>query len=206
MGPIFSKSSLTLFGKVRSSLLALLFCNSERAFYFREITRLIGMGRGGIQRELGNLLEAELIVSYRQGNQVYYRANRECPIFPEIKSMMTKTLGVAGILQESLKVLEDHIVTAFIFGSFAKGREKPDSDVDVFVIGDTNFSEVSNTLGSVQETVGREINPSVYPVNEFLAKVSERHHFVTSLINEPKIFLVGDEDDFAKLVEKRLAD
>lgn len=108
------------------------------------------------------------------------------------------------MLREALNTLEDRITTAFIYGSLAKGMERADSDVDVLVVGDVPFSEVVDALASAQESLGREVNPSVYPVEEFMTKVSEGHHFLTSLAGESKIFLIGDEDVFEGLVEKRL--
>jgi len=205
MGTTSENVSSILFGKVRSSVLALLFCRSDESFYFREIERFIGMGRGAVQRELENLVNAGLVIRRKQGNQVYYQANLKSAIFSELKSLMIKTAGVSGVLREALMPLEERITTAFIYGSFAKGTETADSDVDVLVIGDVKFSEVVDRLGAVQEPLGREVNPSVYPADEFITKVSEGQHFVTSLIDAPKIFLIGDEDVFAGLVEKRLA-
>jgi predicted nucleotidyltransferase len=172
--------------------------------YFREIERSIGMGRGAVQRELENLVNIGLIVRRKQGNQVYYQANPQSPIFAELKSVMVKTSGVANVLREALKPFQGQIETAFIYGSFAKGTENADSDVDVLVIGDLPFSEVVDALASAQEVIEREVNPSVYPVDEFISKVSAGNHFVTSSIGEPKIFLIGDGDVFERLVEKRL--
>ena len=186
-------------------MLALLFCHYEKSFYFREIERSIGMGRGAVQRELENLVNTGLIVRRKQGNQVYYQANSKSVIFSELKSMMIKTAGVADVLREALIPLTQRITTAFIYGSLGKGTATADSDVDVLVIGDLAFSEVVDLLGSAQESIGREVNPSVYPVDEFVTKISQGHHFVTSLIDEPKIFLIGDEDGFGRLVKKRLA-
>ena len=117
---------------------------------------------------------------------------------------MVKTAGVADVLREALMPL-GRIRTAFIYGSFAKGSERADSDVDVLVIGEASFSEVVDALASAQESIGREVNPSVYPVEEFVTKVADGHHFVTSLAGEPKIFLIGDEDVLGRLAEKRLA-
>ena len=205
MGTESDNLSSALFGKVRSSVLALLFCHSEKSFYFREIERSVGMGRGAVQRELENLVNAGMIVRQKQGNQVYYQANSKSAIFSELKSMMIKTAGVADVLREALIPLTQRITTAFIYGSLAKGTATADSDVDVLVIGDLAFSEIVDLLGSAQEAIGREVNPSVYPVDEFVTKISQGQHFVTSLIDEPKIFLIGDEDVFGRLVEKRLA-
>ncbi|MGO8880184.1 MAG: nucleotidyltransferase domain-containing protein [Desulfomonilaceae bacterium] len=172
--------------------------------YFREIERSVGMGRGAVQRELENLVNIGLLVRHKQGNQVYYQANLQSPIFTELKSLMIKTAGVADVLRETLKPFQRRIETAFIYGSFAKGTENADSDVDVLVIGDLTFSEVVDAITSAQESIGREVNPSVYPVDEFITKVSAGNHFLTSSIGEPKIFLIGDGDVFERLVEKRL--
>ncbi len=205
MGTLQESISSSLFGKVRSSVLALLFCHSEKSFYFREIERSVNMGRGAVQRELENLVDVGLVLRRKQGNQVHYQANPQTPIFPELKSLMVKTAGIADVLRDALLPLERRIRTAFIHGSLAKGTERADSDVDVLVVGEVSFSEVVEALASAQESIGREVNPSVYPVEEFVTKVSEGHHFVTSLVAEPKIFLIGDEDVFGRLVEKRLA-
>ncbi|MGB6067144.1 MAG: nucleotidyltransferase domain-containing protein, partial [Desulfomonilaceae bacterium] len=158
-----------------------------------------------VQRELENLVNAGLVIRRQRGNQVYYQANSKSAIFSELKSLMIKTAGVADVLREALIPLQDRITAAFIYGSFAKGTETAASDVDVLVIGDVKFSEIVDILGPAQESTAREVNPSVYPAGEFITKVSEGHHFVTSLINEPKIFLIGDKDVFRGLVEKRLA-
>jgi predicted nucleotidyltransferase len=205
MGTAADNLSSALFGKVRSAVLALLFCHYEKSFYFREIERSVGMGRGAVQRELENLVNSGLIVRRKQGNQVYYQANSKSAIFSELKSMMIKTAGVADLLREALTPLAQRLTTAFIYGSLAKGSATADSDVDVLVIGDVIFSEIVDLLGPAQESLGREVNPSVYPVDEFVVKISQGQHFVTSLIGEPKIFLIGDQDVFGRLVEKRLA-
>ena len=117
MGTASDNLSSALFGKVRSSVLALLFCHCEKSFYFREIERSVGMGRGAVQRELENLVNAGLIVRRKQGNQVYYQANPKSAIFSELKSMMVKTAGVADVLREALIPLTQRITTAFIYGS-----------------------------------------------------------------------------------------
>jgi len=204
MRPISDNVSSRLFGRVRSSVISLLLCHSDTSLYFREIERSVGMGRGAVQRELENLVNTGLVVRSKQGNQVHYQANPKSPIFAELKSLMIKTTGIADVLRKALNPFQGRIETAFIYGSFAKGTENANSDVDVLVIGDLTFSEVVDALESAQESIGREVNPSVYPVDEFITKASAGNHFVTSSIGEPKIFLIGDGDVFDRLVEKRL--
>ena len=194
-----------LFGTTRKAVLALLFCHSDRSFYVREILQSVKTGSGAVQRELAKLTSCGLVTRQQVGNQVHYRANTRSPVFPELKSLVVKTFGVAERLRNALHILEERVAVAFIYGSFAKGAESADSDLDVIVIGDVSFSEVVDALGPAQEQLFREVNPTVYPVQEFLAKLTARHHFVTSLVGQPKIFLIGDEDEFERMVGTRVA-
>ncbi len=189
----------------RSRVLALLFCNSDRTFHFREIARSTGTSPGALQRELTRLLQTGLLLKQRIGNQVHYQANSSSPIFDEIKSLMIKTAGLADVLRNALRTLQDRISVAFIFGSLAKGKETSNSDVDVMIIGDVSFSEIVTALSATQDIVRREVNPSVYPPGEFTTKILQGDHFLNSLIAEPKIFILGDRNEFEKLVGQRPA-
>ncbi|AFM27135.1 putative nucleotidyltransferase [Desulfomonile tiedjei DSM 6799] len=205
MGTVPTSLSSALFGRVRSSVLSLLFCHSDTSFYFREIERSVNMGRGAVQRELENLVNAGLVVRRKQGNHVYFQANPKSAIFPELRSLMVKTAGIADILRQALAPLSERITFAFIYGSFAKGTETADSDVDVLFVGEAKLSEIVDLLMPAQQIMGREVNPSVYPLKEFSTKIAGGHHFLTSVVRDPKIFLIGDENVFRGLVEKRLA-
>lgn len=188
-----------LFGKVQRSVLALLFCNSDRSYYLREIVRLTGCGQGAVQRELERLVHAGLAVCYRQGNSVYYQANQQSPVFPDLRNLMAKTAGVADILRTALAPLTDRIQAAFIYGSVAQGREKAESDVDVMVIGEVSFGETVAALLPTQTLLGREVNPSVYSPDEIRMRLAGRDHFLTTVFQETKIFLIGDEHELGKL-------
>jgi uncharacterized protein len=194
-----------LFGKTRSGILALIFSNSHRSFHYREIIRAMKTGPGTIQRELAHLSDMGLVVRRKVGNQVHYQANEASSVFSELKALVTKTSGVAEILKEALNPLSDRISFAFIYGSFAKGTETANSDVDLIMIGEVGFSEAILVFGEAQDKLGREINPSVYPVREFVSKLSAGNHFLITILNEPKIFLIGNQNDFGKLVEKWVA-
>jgi uncharacterized protein len=195
-----------LFGKTRSAVLGLLFSAADRSFHHREIIRRIKGGGGAVQKELAHLTSTRLIIRRKVGNQVHYQANEASPIFSELKTIVIKTSGVADVLKNALTPLAGGLSVAFIYGSFAKGTETSDSDIDVLIVGNAPFSEVVVHLGESQEMLGRDINPSVYPVEEFLSKLSRGNHFLSTVIDEPKIFLIGDRHDLAELVEKRLAD
>jgi len=191
----------SLFGKTRRAVLALLFSHVDERFYFRQIVRLIGTGLGALQRELKNLSKAGIISKSAQGNQIYYQANPDCPVFNEIKNLVMKTVGVGDVLKTALLPLGEHINVAFLFGSIVKGNEHSDSDIDIVVIGNVTFAEVVSTLNHTQETVRREINPVVYPTAEFQAKLAENNHFIKSVLRSPKFFIIGSDSELARLAE-----
>jgi len=194
--------SSILFGKTRRAILSLLFTNPDRDFYVREILRSTDSGQGSAQRELKKLHASGIIDRYERGNQVFYQADRSCPIFEEISSIILKTIGVAGVLRDALRQLSARIDVAFIYGSFARGEQVASSDVDLFVIGDVSFGEIVSKLKITEEKLRREINPTVYSVTEFRNKVSQDDHFIGTVLDEEQIYLMGDENELAELEEK----
>jgi predicted nucleotidyltransferase len=111
-----------------------------------------------------------------------------------------KTAGLADVLRQTLEELGDRIVVAFVHGSMASGTQKAGSDEDLVVIGSASFGDVVAACQKAQQAIGREVNPTVYPVREFHAKLRAKHHFVTSLMDSPKIFLIGNERELDRLV------
>jgi predicted nucleotidyltransferase len=194
-----------LFGKTRRLVLALFYSHAEESFYLREVVRRTGAGLGAVQRELKRLTSAGILLRSIRGNQVYYQAHRQCPVFADLEGLIIKTAGVADVLRAALTVVADRIEVAFLYGSLAKGTAKADSDVDVLVVGEADFADIVVALGEAQEVLNREVNPSVYPAAEFCRKLAQRHHFLTTVLEEPKVFLLGGEDELARLAESRLA-
>lgn len=194
--------SSVLFGKTRQAVLALFYGHPDESFYLRQVVRAAGMGQGTVQRELKQLADAGIIEKTTHGRQVYYRANTKCPIFPELRGLIIKTAGLVDVLREALKALAKKVKIAFVHGSFANGTVRADSDVDVVVIGSCTFGEVVDALSQAQNKLGREVNPTVYPVKEWQRKLAEKHHFVTSLTKSPKLFVIGNEDDLEGLARR----
>jgi predicted nucleotidyltransferase len=188
-----------LFGKTQRALLALFFVRPDQSFYLRQIVRTAGIGQGAAQRELARWVKAGLLTRAERGNQVHYQANRASPVFAELKSLVIKTAGLAEVLREALVGLSEKIGVAFIHGSLAQGSERAGSDVDVVLVGEVSFSEVVAALQEAQERVGREVNPTVYPKAEFRKKILAGHHFLTSVLAGPKLFLIGDERELEGL-------
>jgi len=194
-----------LFSKTRCAILALLFSHPDQAFYLRQIVRACGRGVGSVQRELRQLTEVGILTRSVRGQLVYYQANRRCPVFEELKGLIVKTAGVAGVLQAALAPLADRIAVAFMFGSAARAQQRRDSDIDVAVIGEMAFPEVVAALATAQDNLAREINPVVYSAEEFRSKAVARQHFVSRVLKREKVFLIGDECELARLAAQRVA-
>lgn len=199
--------SSLLFGKTktRRAILSLLYGHTDDSYYLRQIVRTTGFGLGPVQRELKQLTDVGVIRRSESGHQVYYQANPASPVFKELKSLITKTVGVADALRDALAPLADRVSLAFIYGSIARGEEKRQSDIDLLVVGSASFSEVVKALRSAQETLGREINPTVYPVEEFRSRIAEEHYFIRDVLSGEKIFVIGDEHELKRLAGERMA-
>jgi predicted nucleotidyltransferase len=190
-----------LFGKTRQAVLALLYGRTDSSFYTKQILDGVKIGRGTVQRELKNLTDTGIIIREVQGRQVYYRANTQCPIFDELKSIVRKTFGVADVIRQSLAASADKIRIAFIFGSVARSADDRRSDIDLMVVGRISFGDVVSLLGPAEEKLAREINPVVYPIAEFKKKVKDDHYFVRTVLEGEKIFVIGDDHELGRLAE-----
>lgn len=191
--------AVALFGKTRRAILSLIFSHTDKAFFLRQIARSLDSGMGAVQRELAQLVDAGILTKTASGRQVYFQANSQCLIFNELRQLVVKTMGVGDTLKSTLMALGSRIVCAFIYGSMASGRVTGDSDIDLMVIGELPFGEVVSALHPIQETLGREINPTVYQEAEFTAKLAAGHHFLKTVLAGEKIFLVGDANELEKM-------
>lgn len=196
----------TLFGRTRERVLGLFFSRLDEAFYVREVARRTGGALGAVQRELGVLVQAGILTRVVQGRQVYYQANRQCPVFDELRSIVAKTSGLVDVLRDALAPVAGRVDAAFVFGSMARDGGGPGSDVDLFVIGSVALGDVVEALAPVESHLGREVNPVVQPAAEFARRARCGDHFVRRLLGEPRLFVLGDDDVLERLAAPRVAD
>lgn len=196
-----------LFGsQLRAKLIGFLMTHADERYFVRQIAALIHYDPTNVSRELTKLAKSGILISHRAGREKYYQANKSSSIFEELRSLAIKTSGLADVLRTALNPLSGKIRIAFIYGSFAAGRETAASDVDVMVIGEAPFKEVVHALQKAQSSLNREVNPTVYPVREFSDKMTQGHHFIADVVKGKKIFLIGDEHELARLASKPVAD
>jgi predicted nucleotidyltransferase len=188
-----------LFGQTRGRILALLYGHSSQTFYLRQIAREVDVSVGSVQRELKALSKIGLIARADSGHQVYFQANRTHPVFAELNALVAKTVGVFHLLTAALAPLAKRISLAFVYGSMARQDEKAGSDVDLMIVGNVTLDEVLGQLAPVERAIGRSINPTLYYLTEFKAKLKSGNHFLRSVLRGETVPLIGDLNEFGKV-------
>jgi predicted nucleotidyltransferase len=182
-------------------VLRILILHPEADFYQREIAERVSCSLLQIQRALRRIEKAGLVRTKKRGNRVYYSADRRHPAFEELKRILLKTVALGDLLRGRLERVGGKVRLAFVFGSVASGTERSSSDIDLLLVGSLSSRELSAILGPLGREVGREFNPVLYSEEEFRRKAKAGNHFVREVISGPKIWLVGSEDDLAKMAE-----
>jgi DNA-binding transcriptional ArsR family regulator len=187
-----------LFPKTRAEILRLLFAGGNQEIHLRDLARLAGLSPAALQKELTSLAAKELVLTRRDGNRLYYRANLSHPLFPDLCGIVLKSSGIAAELGRALAAVEG-IDLALIFGSVAAGTATGQSDVDLLIIGTTGLRKITPALRGVADSLGREINPICVTPAEWRGKVQRGDAFAARVSAEPKLWLKGGPDAFAAM-------
>lgn len=186
-----------LSSRARAEIFRLLFGLECRELHGREIERRSGLTIGTVRPELQKLEQLQLIISRKDSNRIYYRANLRHPIYKDIHNLVLKTNGLVEVLKEALSGTD--IDMAFVFGSVAQDKELAESDVDLMVIGHIGLRDLVHRLVSVSDRIGREVNPHIMTMEELKFRWQKGDHFITNVLQSPKLIIKGSEDDVARL-------
>ena len=197
---IYASANLSdaLFTATQQRVLGCLFGQPGRSFTVSELIRITGAGSGAVQREVARLAGSGLLNMAQVGNQKRYRANPQSPIHDELATIVRKTFGLAAPLREALLPIADAITAAFVFGSVAKGQDTASSDIDLMLISESlTYGEVMAALHPVAEQLDRTINPTLYSPAELKQRIATGNSFVTRVLAQPRIWLLGGEHELA---------
>ena len=187
-----------LFTATQQRVLGCLFGQPGRSFSISELIQTTGAGSGAVQRELARLSGSGLLSVEQLGKQKLYRANPASPIHDEIVAIVRKTFGLAMPLRDALTPLADRLHAAFVFGSVAKGSDTASSDIDLMLVSDAlTYADAMAALHPLMEQLGREINPTLYTRDELRKRIADGNSFVTRVLAQPRIWLIGGEHDLA---------
>ena len=189
----------------RIALLGEFLLHPEREYYLRQLCSMHDLAPRSVGLELANLESIGLITRRLAGKSIFYSADRKHILFSELQKIFIKTVGLTDVVRNALAPFTANITLAFIYGSFAKGEFSTGSDIDLMIIGQVSSFLLSETLGKAGQQLGREINYAVFPEKEIKERLADNDHFLKNVSENPKMFLIGTEDEFKRLVEERLA-
>lgn len=184
--------------KIRQKIILLFVYNPDKDYYLHEIARLVGSSAGTTQRELERLAENGLLIQEKRGNSKYFKLNTNSAIFNDFKNIVDKTIGLENILKTTLEKAKN-IDFAFLFGSYVKGDFGPDSDIDLYIIGNIEEKELHRLIKSVEEKIYREINYHLCDKKEFQEKMKES--FFHQEILQNFIIIIGKENEFREFIK-----
>lgn len=191
-----------LFGsKTRVKLLHLFLNNPGKAFYVREITRLIDEQINSVRRELSNLLEVGVITSDSADNKLYYEINQRYEFYVPFRAIFADARVEASTDTTSVHSWQDRIGEltgirlALAAGVLVKGSA---SQIDLLIVGDLSAAKVKSTIKNIEKQEARELNYSVMTYDEFYYRLSVRDKFITEILAGKHAVLV-DTDNMLKL-------
>lgn len=190
---IFATSTL-------AKLLTVLTLHPGRSFFQKELVTATGSSLYLVQRELKRLEGVGLISRAVRGRQVEYTINEGHPAFSGLRDALLNTIGLADVLRDALAGAAE-VRLAFVFGSVARGEDRPDSDLDLLVVGDLGLREVATRVIPRVRDIGREPNIMVLSATELRERIRSADAFLATVLTEPKIWIKGDERELAALAQ-----
>jgi hypothetical protein len=150
--------------KTRIRLLTRFFLNSSSTAYLRELAAEFGVSTNGIREELKQMLDSRLMKCRKVGRQVLYQANEDHPLFPELRSMVQKSLGMDRVVESVLTRLGD-LEEAYLIDDYAVGRDS--GIIDLLLVGKINEYHLNDLSRKTERYIGRKIRSLVLSREEF---------------------------------------
>jgi DNA-binding transcriptional ArsR family regulator len=188
--------------RTRQGILAATLLQPDRAWYAADLARHLGTSRSSLQRELVELVGAGILRVRNEGRMRYFQADRDCPVFMELRGLLSKTAGLVDLLRSALDPFAQRIQLSFVYGSVARAEETTRSDIDLLIVGDVGLRDIAPGLQDAQARAGREVSPKVYHPGEFAKQLAARDHFLLSVLNKPKLFVLGSQHELDHIIER----
>jgi len=186
-----SKISDALFTKTQQRVLGILYGKPDQSFYLNEIVRLADVGKGSVKRELDKLENAELITTFKRGNQKHFQANYDSPVFTDLKGLVGKTLGALEIIKDGLIPLTTDLEQAFIYGPIDHDTDEAASEINLILVSDRlTYGQVKPVIEKIQQDTGKRLKPIVLSINEYAERVTKPDSFIAWVMEQPKLWLL----------------
>lgn len=194
-----SSSLDPLMARSIQEILAAILLERQEPWYLSDLAKRLGRTPSTLQKPLESLVDAGILRRWSDGNRVYFARDPDCPFLPELQGLLAKTAGLAEVLRAELARFAKKIRVAFVYGSVAAGKERSGSDIDLMLIGGATLGDLTPALERVEKRLGRPVNATILPPQEFSMKLFNRNHFLHSLLAAEKIFIAGSEHELEEL-------
>ena len=151
--------------KTRIKLLIRFFFNPKTRSYLRELAKEFGVSTNAVREELNQLTKTNLLKSEKNGRNVYYMANQGHPLFPELKSMVSKVVGLDQVIDGIVNRL-GALKEAYLTGDYAEGKDT--GIIDLLLIGDINQHQLNDLSRKTERYINRKIRVLVLDSQEFV--------------------------------------
>ena len=176
-------------------LLALLLLQPERSWALQELAATLAAPTSSVHRELARAEGAGLVRRDATSRPHRFQAATDDPLYEPLASLLRGSVGVEEQLRAALE--RPDVLVAMIYGSWASGKRRPDSDIDVLVVGDADLRELRRLLRPIGKAIGRTIDLTVLSADEFRRLHGEQSSFTRRLVESHTTPLVGELSDLA---------
>ena len=183
--------------RTRIDILQLFFHNLDNSYYLRKVVREVDKEVNSVKRELDILEKEKVLLKEKRLNKVFYSLNKNYVFYEEFLRMFAKTGALASLIFENTTKL-GKVKFVSLSLKFVKKIEIKEDEVYLFLVGDVVVPEVTNIISIVEKEFGKEINYTVMSEEEFLFRKKNNDQFVWRFLKQPKIMLVGLEEDLLK--------
>jgi len=190
-----------LVSRVRVKLLKAFLSNPQEIYYVRQLVRLTKEAINAVRRELARMEKKKMVYKESRGNRLYYGFRKDYPFYPELIKLIAKTTGIGGaVIANKNKI--GKLKFAVLSGKFARRKTHKKTDVDLLVIGDVVLPQLATIVKQFEKKLKREINYTAMTGEEFAFRKRRRDPFITSILLNSRVMLIGDEEDLVSSKEE----
>ena len=159
--------------RTRVDILVKLFLNPGLKAYLRQLASEFHVSTNAVRTELNHLTDHKILISERSGRSVFYRANTDHPLFPELFSMVRKITGIDELVKSVVDRL-GNLEAAYLVGDYARGVDT--GIIDVVLVGDIDKVQLDDFALKTEAYIQRKIRSLVLTKEEFI-RLTEKNSF-----------------------------
>lgn len=183
--------------RVRVKLLELFLSNPGNIFHVRDIVRRVDEEINAVRRELLHMEKCGMVSKEPRANRLFYKFREDYPLYFDLLALIAKTKNLGGdILKNKNKI--GKIKYAFLSGKFIRNKPSNPNEVELLIVGNVVLPQIAQFVRTEESKRSREVNYTVMSEDEFSFRKARRDPFLLSILEKPRIMIIGDEEEMLK--------